>query len=214
MKRMIAGTLLALGCGLWPAAGAAQQSPNAQPARPDSQVANAAAPVARPAPVSWVSDRRMFHVGDVISVLVDEYTLATADKTNVAQQDRSRKTSAGAGYNGTSMGDGNFQTSNSGQSTDRGQSSRHNRITGEITVRVVEVTPDGTLRIEGEKAIQVDKHVQKLRLTGLLRPEDVPPTNVVESWRIADSQIQYTSKGDLSKPRGGIISRLLGWLWP
>ena len=35
---------------------------------------------------------------------------------------------------------------------------------------------------EREKAIQVDKHSQTLRLTGFLRPEDVPPTNVVESW--------------------------------
>lgn len=214
MKHIIVGaTLLAAGLAALPAGATAQASPGTQPAAADSQLASAASP-ARAAPISWVSDRRMFHVGDVISVLVDEYTLASADKTNVAQQDRSRKSSAGAGYNGTTVGSGNFSTSNSGRSTDRGQASRHNRLTGEITVRVVEVKPDGTLRIEGEKAIQVDKHVQKLRLTGFLRPEDVPPTNVVESWRIANSEIQYTSKGDLSKPHGSLLSRLLGWLWP
>jgi flagellar basal body L-ring protein FlgH len=42
----------------------------------------------------------------------------------------------------------------------------------------------------------------------------VSAQNQVESWRVADAQLLYTSEGSLGKPKGSIIGRILGAVWP
>src|SRR5690606_23888058 len=56
---------------------------------------------------SWLSDRRDFRPGDLITVLVDEYTLATANKSTIAARDRSSQASLG----GVDVAGGNCTTS-------------------------------------------------------------------------------------------------------
>jgi flagellar basal body L-ring protein FlgH len=49
-------------------------------------------------------------------------------------------------------------------------------------------------------------------LRGFIRPQDVSPTNMINSWRIGEAELVYTTKG--TGPKGGIIGRLLGMIWP
>ncbi len=174
----------------------------------------AAGPARAQAPVSWTSDAQVFRVGDMISVLLDEYTLASANRNESAQEERTRALSAAGSYDGTTLGSAGLQTGTAGRSENRGQATRHDRLAGEITVRVVEVDSAGRLRVEGTKALQIDGHEQELRLTGWVRPEDVPPHNVIESWRVADATIEYEASGNLGKARQGLITRIIGWIWP
>jgi flagellar L-ring protein precursor FlgH len=60
----------------------------------------------------------------------------------------------------------------------------------------------------------IDKNEQLVTLTGWVRPQDVSPQNVVESLRVADAALTYQAKGNLDKPRGGFLSKLVGKLWP
>jgi flagellar basal body L-ring protein FlgH len=53
-----------------------------------------------------------------------------------------------------------------------------------------------------------------MTLTALLRPEDVSARNIVSSARLAEAEIAYTSNGKLDRPKGNIISRFFGWIWP
>ena len=101
-----------------------------------------------------------------------------------------------------------------GQSQQSGDALRSNRFTGEMSLRVAAVEPGGRLRVEGTKVINVDKNEEKIELKGWVRSQDVSPGNLVDSWRIADAQIVYTSSGAIAKPKGGIIGKLLGALWP
>src|SRR5690606_19983341 len=66
----------------------------------------------------------------------------------------------------------------------------------------------------GGKTVIMDEHEQYVTLTGWVRPEDVTPQNVVESWRIADSRIEYRAEGKRGKPRRGLLSRILGVILP
>ena len=195
---------------LWPATAAALLALAAILAL----AATAGAAAAQQGPQSWTSDRRDFQVGDVISVLLDEYTMASANRNVTAEQERTRRMGAGGSFNGTAVGPASVQTENSGRSRDRGQSTRHDRLAGEMTVRVVEVDERGLLRVEGSKQVRIDDHEQQLTLSGFVRPEDVPSHNVIESWRIADASIEYASTGDLGKAKGGILGRIIGWIWP
>jgi flagellar L-ring protein precursor FlgH len=168
---------------------------------------------------SWLSDRRDFRVGDLITVLVDEYTLATANKATIASRDRSKRASLGVEDGTARVGnravvDVGVQSRLAGESRERGQATRQDRLAAEITVRVVEIGPGGLLRVEGSKTVVMDEHEQHVTLSGWVRPEDVSPQNVVESWRISESRIEYRAAGDLGKPRGGLLSRILDLIWP
>ncbi len=79
---------------------------------------------------------------------------------------------------------------------------------------MIAVAPNGLLQLKGTKNINVDKAMQDIVFTGFVRPQDISTTNVVESSRIADAQLGYLSPGPLGKPKQGIISKILGGLWP
>ena len=166
---------------------------------------------------SWTSDRRSFSEGDVITVLVDEHTMAAALKGTSSSNSRYRDLSVGVDQSvlPTLPGGGaDVSSSDEAESRQRGDLTRENRFQGEMTVRVLSVEPNGLLRIEGKKVINVDKNAEELSLTGLVRPQDVSHGNVVDSWRIADAELLYSSKGSLDKPKSGLITKLLGAFWP
>src|SRR5690606_6890079 len=114
---------------------------------------------------------------------------------------------------GTSM-DAGFGARNDAESIQRGESTRGTAFRTELGVRVMEVSPSGMLRVEGAKTVTVDEDVQEVSVSGWLRPQDVSPRNVVVSDRLADAEITFGSTGNLAKPRGGIIGRILGMIWP
>ncbi len=178
---------------------------------------SAATAVQRPVRQSWTADRRAFSEGDVITVLVDEHTLASATTGNYASDRRRRDASVSVRQDVVldaprSAGAG-FGSGNSAESRQSGEAVRRNNFQGEMTVRVVGIE-NGILRLEGRKMVDVDKNRQELRLTGWVRPQDVTTRNTVDSWRIAEAELVYLSRGGLGTPRGGIVSRLIGVFWP
>src|ERR1044072_4567679 len=77
---------------------------------------------------SWFSDRRQFQLGDIITILVDEYTLTSLDKQVDATDNRRRDLNFETG-----TGSGNdFGTGSNNPSTTRGREARHKRLTTEI----------------------------------------------------------------------------------
>jgi flagellar L-ring protein FlgH len=202
--------LLAVGIAAIPSVaprpGFAQESPSVDAPR-------AAAPVARQ---SWTADRRAFAVGDVITVLVDERTLASATTGNFASDRRRRDMRVDASQSVTSSipnVSASVGSINDAESRQRGEAQRQNRFVGEMTVRVVSID-NGLLQVRGEKRTTVDRSQQELTLTGWVRPQDVSAQNLLESWRIGDAQLLYTSRGGLDRPRGGIITRIISVFWP
>jgi flagellar L-ring protein precursor FlgH len=107
-----------------------------------------------------------------------------------------------------------IESSNDGESRQNGQATRGNNFTGEISVKVVAIGKDGNLQIKGSKTVDVDKNKQVMTLSGWLRPQDVSTTDYAESARVADAQIVYTAQGSLGKPKTGILTRVLGVVWP
>jgi flagellar L-ring protein precursor FlgH len=181
------------------------------------QVADSTPPQRRPGLASWTTDRRDFKVGDIITIIVDELTIASADKANTDESGRSMD----AGLNGgmtmpssTTRSDVTFRTRLSNESSVRGQARRRDVLTTEISARVTEVDANGVMRIEGTRSISIDKAQQSVTITGMVRPQDVTTRNLVESWRLADAELIYTSTGDIGNPKKSILSRILGILWP
>ena len=210
---MITATVLALAPHALQAQAPAGQPPVGQTPVSPTPATPAAAPQTTLARNSWVADRRQYAVGDLITVLIDDYTISTAVKENVAQDTRNRGFGLSARLPSSSQ-DANIDTRNSADQTQRGQARRENRFQNEMSVRVVATGPNGLLQVKGTKKIDVDKQMQDIVFTGWVRAQDVSVTNVVESSRVADVQLGYASPGNLGKPKQGIISKVLGIVWP
>ncbi|MCU0648094.1 MAG: flagellar basal body L-ring protein FlgH [Gemmatimonadaceae bacterium] len=195
--------------GATPAASNTQATPTA--ATTASTVANAPGGM-RPR-ASWVADRRAFAVGDIVTVLIDDYTIATAVKDNIALDTRRRNVGGTVRLPGNSQG-GGLQTNNDADTRQQGQARRENRFQNEMSVRIVALGANGLMQIKGVKSINVDKGMQDITLTGWVRAQDVSPQNLVESYRIADAQLTYLSPGPLGKPKSGLLTKLISPLFP
>jgi len=194
------------------AAGATPPTP--PPATPATASATTVPPVAPIKPrESWTADRRTFIVGDIITILIDDYTISTAVKENSATDNRTRGLSVNAKLPTSSKQVG-IDARNNADQQQRGSARRENRFQNEMSVRVVAVGPNGLLQFKGTKKIDIDKALQDIVFTGWVRAQDVSTSNVIESSRVADAQLGYASPGPLGKPKQGMITKVLGAFWP
>ena len=194
-------------------------SPNARTAAQGAAPAQAAPPApvltstSVPGRQSWFSDRRDYHLGDIVTVLVDEYTLTSLDKEVNATENRQRGLGLGITTPSSSKSFG-INSNNNNQSQNSGLDARTNRITTDMSARVVAIGPNGVMQLKGTKMIKVEDSKVNLVLTGWVRVQDVAPDNSVQSFRMADADLDYQAEGPLGHAKSGIIGRLLGAFWP
>jgi flagellar L-ring protein precursor FlgH len=86
-----------------------------------------------------------------------------------------------------------------------GEANQSNSLTGDITVTVVDVFPNGNLKIRGEKRVTLNDGNEYIRLSGIVRPIDIDASNVILSTKVADATIMYTGDGSVAN------SSKMGW---
>lgn len=162
---------------------------------------------------------RQFQVGDVITVLLDEFTQAERNQnTELERSANNDVMPAGlagkvAGMGGMLGGfklDGGTIGSNGG-----GVESKGATLRGAVSVHVLEVLPNGNLLVRGEKQLSLSEGAEAIQVAGIIRPTDVSYNNTVQSGRLANAQFNYKGSGDLansSKPGWG--TRALLKIWP
>jgi flagellar L-ring protein FlgH len=82
-------------------------------------------------------------------------------------------------------------------------------------VIVMEVLPNGDLRVEGRREVTVNSEKQLMTIAGIVRRVDVDTKNTVLSSAIADAKIEYAGLGVLDDvQRPGWLVRILDWVYP
>jgi len=76
-----------------------------------------------------------------------------------------------------------------------GNTSRSGSLTADMTARIAEVLPNGNMVIEGVREIDINGDRQIVVLTGVVRPSDINPGNVIPSTAIGQMQIKYFGRG-------------------
>jgi flagellar L-ring protein precursor FlgH len=90
----------------------------------------------------------------------------------------------------------------------QGSADQANSLSGEISVTVAQVYPNGTMLVQGQKRVTLNRGDEFVQIKGLVRTADVDKDNRVLSTRVADAQIAYTGKGDVARAgRQGWLSR-------
>ena len=163
----------------------------------------------------FASDIRARDVGDILTVALNETFAATKAQTAAsAKNDTFGVTLPTALPNILTGGyDKNAAGLNAGTARSfagSGTAAQSNSLSGLLSVTVTRVFDNGNMEIAGQKKLTLNNGDEYVRLTGLIRPEDISATNTVQSNRIADAEIVYVGAGEIAdSSRQGWLSRTL-----
>lgn len=154
---------------------------------------------------NFYGDTVALNIGDVLTVTLNESTRASKNaetkikkENDISLPEPNILGKDNIGIATSIQNDRDFQ----GQA----EADQSNSLAGNITVTVVDVLPNGVLKIRGEKWLSLTNGDEYVRLTGLVRPQDIDPGNRVASSRIANARIAYGGTGDFDQ------ANQMGWL--
>jgi len=97
----------------------------------------------------------------------------------------------------------------------QGTADQSNSLTGEISVTVVAAYPNGTMLVQGQKRVTLNRGDEFVQIKGIVRNADIGADNRVLSTRVADARIAYTGKGDVARAgRQGWLGRFFSVISP
>jgi flagellar L-ring protein precursor FlgH len=166
-------------------------------------------------------DRRAGRVGDIVVVQIVEQHRGSKKANTTANREANLNAGVSGGLFGINTWADKFaqyfnvdaQTSNDFEG--EGSTSREDTLTGTIAAQVVEVFPNGDLRIQGNREVTVNSETQTMTIKGIVRRIDLDTSNTVLSTAVADAVISYTGLGvvdDVQRP--GWATRIFNWLTP
>ena len=175
----------------------------------------------------FASDRRANKVGDIITITLDE--TVTANNNGSATLNKSQdytfdlpdalfgpSSLLGKLFFNGGIKEANLSTANNAENmTATGTTKSDFTMDGTVSVTVVRVFPNGNLEIKGQKKLALNDGSEYLRISGIIRPEDISASNTIASSNIADARITYTNAGvyaDSTQP--GWLSKIFRQVTP
>jgi len=164
---------------------------------------------------SLFADYKAHGVGDIVTIYIVEFS--TASNTASSKTDNSNKSglTSGGGTGALKFlplfgADLSYGNTFSG----KGETSQRGQLKAKMSAKIVGQSPNGSLKIEGKKVVEINGDKQITVLTGWIRPEDISTDNVVYSYNIADAQISYQGKGVVNAAqKPGWITKLINWVF-
>jgi len=166
----------------------------------------------QPGSQSFFHDPRAMHVGDVITVNVS--VADTAKMQNTTSRSRTNSDNANLtnffglekvvtpAFDPTSVVKMGSDNSNVGA----GSIQRAESISMTLAALVAQVLPNGNLVIDGHQQVRVNNEMRDMRLSGIVRREDITQDNTVNLSQIAEARVIYGGQGtmsDVQQPRYG-----------
>jgi len=166
--------------------------------------------------------RRAREIGDVVTIRVSHNTTAKSNATTslTRKGDTSMSVEAMFGLEtaianipGVAADAGpslSLGTSSTNDFNGDGATDRAGTVSATLTARVIEVLPDGSLRLWGSQEVRVNNEVEALVVEGTVDPRSIGSDNSIPSSAIADLRIEYAGMGVVSgKQRPGWFTRVL-----
>ena len=152
----------------------------------------------------------------------DPLTIVLVERTS-ASKSAGSKLDSGGGFGLTPPTTGALNLFNSTDATVSGKrnfggtgtADQSNALSGEVSVTVAEVLPNGTMVVQGQKTVTLNRGDEFVQIRGIVRPADISADNRVLSTRVADAKIAYTGRGDVARAsRQGWFSRFFQVISP
>ncbi len=165
--------------------------------------------------VPLTSGGRAGQVGDIITIQLVERTAATKSNAAGTQRDGNigltpPSTGPLSLFNPSDIAMGGGQ-----KFKGKGDASQSNALSGEVSVTVAAVYPNGTMLVKGEKFLTLNRGDERVQISGIVRAIDISPDNRVLSTRVADATIRYVGKGEIARAsRQGWLQRFFSMISP
>jgi len=166
--------------------------------------------------------KRRIRIGDIVTVLISESTSAVQSATTRTQKDAS----VGAGMlnnwdqvanllgNETLRKTFDFGLSGDDAYQGAGQTSRQSNVRAVVTCTVTEILESGNLFIVGEHRVKVNNEIETVRISGVIRPQDITGQNTVISSQVAKAEVSVNGEGVVAaKQTPGVMTKLFNWLF-
>jgi len=157
---------------------------------------------------SLLGDRRAARRGDILTVVIEIDDKASISNTTGRNRTGSQKSGLPDFLgipqrideslpDGASMAEA-FETRSSSSFKGSGSVSRKEQLTLRIAATVIEVLPNGVLRIEGQQEVRVNYEMRELIVAGFVRPSDISRQNEITYDKIAGARVSYGGRGQIS----------------
>lgn len=169
--------------------------------------------------IGLFADRKATRIGDIITIVLQERT-ASRKSSNIEMLKDNEIQIAPGTVLGTqpSLGELGLGVDLTAERefTGEADADQSNQLTGTISVTVADTLPNGTLVVRGEKWMTLNRGNEYIRISGLVRPDDVTPDNRVSSTKIANARITYSGTGEFAdSQKMGWVSRFFNSpIWP
>jgi flagellar L-ring protein FlgH len=161
------------------------------------------------------SGARASMVGDVLTITLVERTAATKSTSQTTDRGGSigftpPTTGLLSLFNPSDIG-----ASGTNAFKGQGQTAQSNALSGEISVTIAAIYPNGTMLVRGQKLVTLNRGDEYVQVSGIVREADIGSDNRVLSTRIADARITYTGKGEMARAsRQGWLQRFFSKVSP
>ena len=162
------------------------------------------------------SGARAAQVGDIITIqLVERMQASKSNSATMGREGSIGLTPPTTGplskiFDPTDIGATGTQDFTGG-----GDAAQSNQLSGEVTVTVAKVFPNGSMLVKGQKYLTLNRGDEFVRISGIVRPADISPDNRVLSTRVADARITYSGKGEIARgSRQGWLQRFFSIISP
>ena len=165
--------------------------------------------------LSIYNAHRAMHVDDILTVVIVESAKAGSQSGTNTNKENEMNLQGGNG-SGLLKFIPNFGASGSSKVSydGKGGTSREGNLVAKISARVVQVLDNGNLVIDGSKVVEINEEKEIIKVSGVVRQQDIESNNIIYSYNIADAQITYSGKGTANTgQRPGLLARILNWIF-
>ncbi len=171
-----------------------------------------------------MTDPRAQRVNDLVIIQIDERASAQRDTSTEVGRDDSYNSQITSflgllktleednpKFDGSAAINFLHQSSFKGEGT----TTRNDRFEATVPAMVRKVLPNHSMFVEGHRVVLVNNEEHHFYISGVIRPEDIDGTGMVSSSKMADAQIEFVGRGELTSGTAkGWFSRALDVIWP
>jgi flagellar L-ring protein precursor FlgH len=149
------------------------------------------------APPLWMADLsrdpNAHRVNDLVTIRIDESLSATGSAdSNVNKASSADAKVPSPASDVTSK---IFPIATETKFAGSGATTRTTQLTATMTARVIEVLPNGDLAVEGVREVDINGDKSVVVLSGVIRPTDIQPGNLISSASVGQLRIESLSQG-------------------
>lgn len=172
---------------------------------------------------SLFADTKAYKVGDVVTVLVEETSSAQSSGTSSFSKESDTEAEVetlqtpygGSVHSYFTKDKPKAKFANKRSFTGSGSHTLSGSIKTSLAVVVKEVLPNGNLIVEGSRVQKSIDEKVNIRITGILRPQDIKSNNTVPSSALAEAKIIMESSGPITRSsKRGWLDFILDLIWP